>query len=1126
MLAQSELKLPTCHDILTHIGTVSLEYETFLLLSQPTNPQIPESSSPRLFPKPWKRLLTKGFEIVLQSIDDVHDSFLCQSCITLLVQEILPSFSSNEVRQIVLDILPSFLDILLHMEHFDNSVQTFQEISQMILSSYTSILHHDENALLPILHSFSMFPLFTKQLRQTAYDMIVSSLPLLPQQHLPMVIHTMLTSVPTLQDAIHGVEALRAEVFGNHHWEFEKEVDLRRDSCLSLLTVIVSTSLCPKENMDQVRILNDTMDTRIEYLLQDGWMQVLERQIQRELEDDSSSDPGSNLWNILDLIVMLVLFQHPKYRIRVETLLQALLSRPDNILSMLFGRLLDILPPTDIMESTKDMPPTRGFDMGPTTSTMNVSWMVEDNDVDPSRFHIKILDSDKYIRLINDILLPSLFEMLLWLLQLPCHAPFFQKTYRQNYRQASWDQMLNGISDVMIRLCRIPSSIQDEIIECLLSMTSISFLQIGPPHLLLSKKSKPFQHPDARQCSNGLCLTSIVSINLLERIAKIQPYLLLPHISTIMGRIQMESILSLPSVPLDRNPKKNSFLQCSSTLITCPHVIHKFCSIVAILINPITKMNKNHKKDEEHCVTASSGELELESILTTIHNLLTSRVDCESSIQNSISIVYKLASKVSKFHPISFSQTKCVGILLATQLISHDSNLTLSESDVEALLIGITKAMVMHPELDNSLQQYHIQHSYYDNHPLTCIHGCHFLYSIAKKQNSYPVEKVFPYIKNILTTLQMVKFSSEIDQSSFAKKGSAILYENSGSLLDDVFLDHEKESTKALGLTSTFCAHDFTTSFWWTSSWYYPSRANQEIDYNLRQCQAIYAHKLLDIYFETEKKAIPDYLSSTIRLTSFQIPKWPISTIKLILSLDGILPFTSPSQQDQETIEKSVNGEIPLDDDIGEEHEFVDMEDSTNNISSGEESFLYELFAFDISILESSKKQNRCFTFEPATTDTLLKIGWSCAMSCSACAAAMKHVYKDLSLDIPSDSLAQSSAENKQIHHLLITQLAQFYDLKLRAELCVLFLKMHIQAGSSKTTKYHNRNKRKTGKKNLTKKKDLSNRNIIGVPFERIKKKIQEEREYFSSIDVSVTLELYYSFALNVSNLYEDNEII
>ena len=802
---------------------------------------------------------------------------------------------------------------------------------------------------------------------------------------------------------------------------------------------------------------------------------MLENEMNEKENPDIKDNPSMYNWTIIDVMGLLVLFQNERYRNRIEILLLNIINHPCGFSFQAFHSLIGQMK----VEST----------FSDVSSEKNHStFLGNENNID-----MNLLVRERY-GLIREMILRSFFEVSLWLFQIPCNKKFLTNYSIQNNENIFREKKLvAGISKVLSHLCFTQVLMQEEIVECLLSMSSLRFLQLGH-HLQPIPKNVALVTEDISiKLNNGIRLIANASIDILAFIARKDPCLILPFSSSLLERVKMESAIEVPCAEgLEGEIARND--DSRSILMLCPQIIHRFCDMIIYFMDSSRVNDSNVESNERY--QGFSGNIDAATILILVQKLLMNH-DFQQSDTNKYFHPY--THERPSFRPISFSQRQAVGIILATHLIMSGPKPILNDADIQSLLASVTKIMIHHSKEKNSSNSKENSLSQ-NRHPLICLYGCDFFHSVANSSalssdhNSLGhMKTLFRNIKNILSSLQLVKLASDVSKSHLTATESYLIYDKSQHYIHDFFYDTEmllEKSQLYQKREMVFCVGDFLESDWWTSSWWHssvwspfldsPSTVKRNSYCNLRQCQAAYVYKLIDTYLELGRRQSSNWIPDAWLSASIQIPEWPQSILNLFQSINKFLHIDESTCKLSHDLKEDNYSSC----EVEEEYEFSDFDDSK---SSETTSSFRELWSFEINVLESRIRQPPIL--DQSSTSTLLKIGWSCSIAMSACAAVLNNTFRDLSGTSISTSPTQRSNKERHMKSFALVQyqLSRFYDLKIRAELCSRFLKDYLKTNNAKRGQANHEKKGKQKRKDYISNMELLNAEDINESFDNEK---------------------------------------
>lgn len=211
--------------------------------------------------------------------------------------ETISSLSTNETRQAVLDVMPWTVPV---------ESTELEEATKQILDSLRKILQDDAQALLPVLGCLALLPLSPKG-RAEAWNVALSSLPVVSEADLPVLVRTLLCNVTNEEDATRALEALRTEFELLQSIENDQDENNDEDDSISLLSHVLLGAFQDRENGSLISkayidILNDVSIDEV------------------QIADDSSSNAESPPFLVLDAIAVLALYQNRDQKTDMESL--------------------------------------------------------------------------------------------------------------------------------------------------------------------------------------------------------------------------------------------------------------------------------------------------------------------------------------------------------------------------------------------------------------------------------------------------------------------------------------------------------------------------------------------------------------------------------------------------------------------------------------------------------------------------------------------------------------------------------------------------------------------------------------------------------------------------------------
>ena len=1204
-----KLKLQACTDILNAIAFFLMEIES----EQEYHKQNSTTSSPDW---EWKHLAKYGYQIILESLDmesiarayhraivvndigsnkknksalgasaPIHvklslDEQICQKCLQSILHEALPTLNSNEVRQILLDVLPHFLppipkklsDKLGNKSLSSQPLSTthsssfhplsIEETSKSILHSFQNILLSDSHALIPMIGCLSTINLSLYGKYQV-YLVTLNSLKVVQDVDLPILVQTLLKHFITLDCAMNGLKALRMECLGLvqtsskiltsytlDNWQQQnfELINFDRSSeegTLLLIGYILADKLWTNENDEDCPFClfhdgtfwKNKNENHLgkKCLVREGMMQLLEQIIsdqhfeKQKQTNNTKQEPEILLqskreeWTAIDIIALLILFQINEYRERTEILLYRLIRHQSGFPFLDFHRFLDLMSVNSESNNYND-----------SIKQFQEQWKTNRHDTASKKESFSLGSNSNLF--LTETILNSCFELMLWLLLIPCHRRQHLITESCRKNNILMHDIVSRTSNLIAHLCISQPTIEEDVIECLLSMSSLSFLEMGQTlpslsssrrklsrdsgkrryeskfltNLLFEGKSKAtnrsffnmntHRHNDTRIVANGIYLVSLMSVNTIVSITKIKPRSILPYHASILDRIHLESITDIPCASIPSHSdfhsngfQRNKFIRRNSILMICPQIVHQFCHLVALLIESDQEINGTSNMEYygyRQCLDKGEG-LDLTSTLILIQKMLMIQNN-NSFFTTKPSFAFPINNIgcIFRFNLLSFTQRQAVGIILATHLITLAQE-RLSNTDTNLLLNNVANLMLRNSRKRNILRLNRHDFSLrpYDHHPLVQIYGCQFFFTVATTstlRNGNDSKNLatiaFRLIKNIVSSIDVVKLSSQFSLEQLSSTRSALAYENSFyAIYDSVsnkfskanssqdhdtfgleqrkFLQSQREMV--VSIQDYLDLGGWEDSFWWHPLIGHPlSKFNgnslNHVDYNLRHCQAVYLFRLLDTYLDSGQKQSSNWNPIPWLLAPIQLPKWPSELTKLLQYPDNIVV--------NET--NDVN-EVEVDNNKEEEHEFDDNREMKDSAEIEKCSISYELWSLDIENLSKKwKTMALSCVLDPSVTDCLLKIGWSCAMALSACGAVLKNAFRSLNTPQSSSDKNYTICEENQYQRvckcLLQYQLSKFYDLKIRGETCVQLLENIIRNDIAKVKQVRKKRRNKS----------------------------------------------------------------
>lgn len=192
---------------------------------------------------------------------------------------------SSNGRQQLLDIIPYTMP-LNESERNEASEHTLQVLREVLLK--------DSSSLLPIIGCLAAMPL-SDEGRSEAWKLALVSLSALSEEDLPAVVQSLLRNVSSKEEASQALHAIR------------KEVD--DTQVLSMVANLVLAGLQYRDNG---------------VLLSEAYIELFQKLVPNELTSDKVT--GENSFLLLDLIVLLDLYQRPELKTKLETLMDGLLQ--------------------------------------------------------------------------------------------------------------------------------------------------------------------------------------------------------------------------------------------------------------------------------------------------------------------------------------------------------------------------------------------------------------------------------------------------------------------------------------------------------------------------------------------------------------------------------------------------------------------------------------------------------------------------------------------------------------------------------------------------------------------------------------------------------------------------------
>ena len=220
-------------------------------------------------------IIREGLALVLSEMGP-GDSHL-----RMVLLETLQNTSNG--RQQLLDILPYSMP-LVESER--------ENATDMILKVLRDVLLKDSSSLLPILGSLSTLSL-SDQGRQEAWKLALVSLPALAVDDFPVVVHSLLRNVSTKDEALQALDCIRTTV-----------------DDITLVANLVLTGLQQSDNGS---------------LLSGAYIDILAK-IAIDDSTGSSQKTEASSFVLLDLVVMLDLYQRPDFKSKIEALMDGLLQ--------------------------------------------------------------------------------------------------------------------------------------------------------------------------------------------------------------------------------------------------------------------------------------------------------------------------------------------------------------------------------------------------------------------------------------------------------------------------------------------------------------------------------------------------------------------------------------------------------------------------------------------------------------------------------------------------------------------------------------------------------------------------------------------------------------------------------
>jgi hypothetical protein len=220
----------------------------------------------------------------------------------------LSNVTTSSCRQILLDILPSAMPVVHNSHATGNSGSTeLDRVTNEVIEIFRRVLTKDPAALLPVIGCLSVMPLSDVG-RRESFQVTLTSLEIVPEHELPILVTTLLRHVDSEEEAILALQSLRTELS------------------------IVECSDNMKKEGDPISmvihvVLNALFDDENDNLIAKAYSKILKQLADwRQSSDSIQTNHKANNFLLIDITIMISILQHPDFIEHTEELLIDLLK--------------------------------------------------------------------------------------------------------------------------------------------------------------------------------------------------------------------------------------------------------------------------------------------------------------------------------------------------------------------------------------------------------------------------------------------------------------------------------------------------------------------------------------------------------------------------------------------------------------------------------------------------------------------------------------------------------------------------------------------------------------------------------------------------------------------------------